>query len=535
MRNTSWILLEMNTHNDLGHVHVAELAGQKMRGWRPDGDAVFWLINPLTEFRAYPDEHQDNPPVDDGVQPIQAYQELREYIGELPVVAFDLEYIYDVVLCGELDLLVLPKIGMRGFCALRLLQRCLDPAPFKSYRLEVIAKHFGIDGLGFATSGQRVEVLTQVFSNFLGPEIEKKMLTSWEELVSFVNEEWYPSRISFGKFKDRQISEALADSAFYDWLVLLKSSSTYETARMGTWYLERVHSLRQNITTDQTGTTNCGQMVPFVDPELGVIRKLIDESRSRLAGLQASYTVEKNKVEQIQSTIFRNVRKHYQKRDRLKLIVGFRRQYIRVLRQKGEDEAEAVACDYQKAKAESDSHYEQAEKKAEQQKKLSPEDASELNTLWKKLVRLYHPDRFANQPELFDAYNRLTSVINKAREDGDINTLRDIVSDPSGFVLKQGWMLLDFNDSNEKAALYDLYESLQNEIRLILDQIKNLHESPDYELSVICEEDPTVLEDVINMQISNITNEIANLEMEADQLKTELSELTGEENQPIYD
>jgi DNA polymerase-3 subunit epsilon len=57
---------------------------------------------------------------------------------------------------------------------------------------------------------------------------------------------------------------------------------------------------------------------------------------------------------------------------------------------------------------------------------------AELNRLWKKLVKLYHPDCFAHEPEL-------TAAINRAKDSGDIKTLREIAEDPHGFILRQGW------------------------------------------------------------------------------------------------
>jgi hypothetical protein len=56
----------------------------------------------------------------------------------------------------------------------------------------------------------------------------------------------------------------------------------------------------------------------------------------------------------------------------------------------------------------------------------------------KKLVRLYHPDRFAGDANTVDTYEKLTSAINRAKEEGDIELLREIAGDPNGFILRQG-------------------------------------------------------------------------------------------------
>lgn len=63
-----------------------------------------------------------------------------------------------------------------------------------------------------------------------------------------------------------------------------------------------------------------------------------------------------------------------------------------------EHQAEAVGADYQQARAETRRDYERAAAEASARQELSDADARELRTLFRKLVRLYHPDRFAHDP-----------------------------------------------------------------------------------------------------------------------------------------
>jgi len=65
-------------------------------------------------------------------------------------------------------------------------------------------------------------------------------------------------------------------------------------------------------------------------------------------------------------------------------------------------------------------------------KQLTAEEELELNRLWKKLVKLYHPDRFAHEPDKLETYAKLTSAINQAKDSGDIAVLREIADDPMG-------------------------------------------------------------------------------------------------------
>ena len=49
-----------------------------------------------------------------------------------------------------------------------------------------------------------------------------------------------------------------------------------------------------------------------------------------------------------------------------------------------------------------------------------------------------YPDRFAYQPDKLETYHKLTAAINRAKDGGDIQTLREIADDPHGFLLRQG-------------------------------------------------------------------------------------------------
>ena len=102
-------------------------------------------------------------------------------------------------------------------------------------------------------------------------------------------------------------------------------------------------------------------------------------------------------------------------------------------------------------------------------KRLTVEDEAELTRLWKKLVKLFHPDRFAHLPDKLETYEKLTSAINQAKDNGDIGTLREIANDPHGFILRQGWASLDFSEEKELGQLRRLHEALQLEIIAVLE------------------------------------------------------------------
>jgi hypothetical protein len=149
------------------------------------------------------------------------------------------------------------------------------------------------------------------------------------------------------------------------------------------------------------------------------------------------------------------------------------------------------------------------------------------------LVRLYNPDRFAQQPDKIATYEKLTSAINQAKEEGNIDLLREIAADTAAFILRQGWTKLDFADEIEVKSMRKLYSTLQLEIINMLDAINRLRECADFELHSLSEKHAGLLQEVANDQIKAITAEIAQLELEAAKLKDEIAELTGPHNTPI--
>ena len=51
-----------------------------------------------------------------------------------------------------------------------------------------------------------------------------------------------------------------------------------------------------------------------------------------------------------------------------------------------------------------------------EKQELSTEEAAEVSQLWRKLVKLFHPDRFAHEPEKQETYHKLTAAINHAKD-----------------------------------------------------------------------------------------------------------------------
>ena len=271
----------------------------------------------------------------------------------------------------------------------------------------------------------------------------------------------------------------------------------------------------------------------YTNPELEQLRQLVAGARAQLADLETDFTKEKSRVDAVQAVLFRHLRGHYQKRDRLRLTVDYRRKFLDSLTRGDRQEGMDAAKDYEQAKTQSDQDYEELAAAADKKKNLTAEQEAELTQLWKKLVKLYHPDRFANEPEKQETYNKLTAAINPAKDNGDIELLREIAEDPHGFILRQGWANLDFGDQVELAQLRRLHETLSAEIKVVVESLKQLRASPDYELCQLAGQKPGVLDELAAERAKQLEIENAELEKQADVLAKEIKKLGGKSAEKI--
>ena len=146
MHDESWLIVDTETDGVLTPIHAVEIAAQRMRGWRRDGEPFSILLNhdvpidPGAEAvhgysRAYLRRH--------GAPPLEAHAAFRSYAGDLPMVAYNLSFDWNRVLEPEYARLGVPVAGRRGFCALTLTRRVVREVA--NYRLETVKSHFALN------------------------------------------------------------------------------------------------------------------------------------------------------------------------------------------------------------------------------------------------------------------------------------------------------------------------------------------------------------------------------------------------------
>lgn len=394
--------------------------------------------------------------------------------------------------------------------------------------MQTLRQYYHLPERGAHTALGDVQTVIDLMQLVLRPLAKQRGLHTLEQIQAFATETWYPVRIAFGKHKGRHYSEAANDPELSGWLEWLASSSNPRSAEMGRWYLQQLDRLDStdlaSILVEPAGT----ELVIYSHPELTALTRLIGEARARLAELEAEFTRERYAVDTVQARLFELLRPVYQRRDQLRLVIRYRRRYLDVLMQQGEEEAAQTTEQYQEARRETEQEYEQAAEASQRKKRdLSEEERVAMNKLWSKLVRLFHPDRYQDDPEKQSIYQYLTAEINQARDCGDLDLLREIADDPNGFLLRQGMAGLNFDDDNQVPRLRRLYESLQAQILETIENLDALRASSEYELYLSSTRNPDWLQENASIHAEALQDEITRLEQEAAELAEEVAGLTG--------
>ena len=537
MHGTDWILLDTETTGFASPVFVVDLAAQRMRGWERVSEPFRRLLNhnkdippEASRVHGYTREILER----DGEPPLQVYAAFRDYAADLPVVAYNLDYDWDRVLVPEWRRLGIKPIGIRGLCAMRLAQRLLDPVPAGNCKLQTLRQYYRLPERGAHTAFGDVDTVADLFLVVLKAKADALGLDTWEKVHGYAADEWYPSRFAFGKFKGRTLSEAGDNTEIRHWLEWLAGSRNPANARMGAWYLARIGGMEENppivdvnIPADESGSL-VREIVIYRNPEVAQLQRLVEAAQARLAEVETAFSVEKPKVDALRAKLFARLREHYQRRERLRLVVRYRKTFLEKYLREGENEAAEVREQFKQAEAEQKREYESTAAKLAKKKELTEKEERELKILWKKLVKLFHPDKSHDDAAKRDTYLKLTQAINHAKDTGELDTLREIAGDPEGFIRKQGWASVELGDEKEIKTLRRLLEMLQIKIVEVIEATNAIKESPDYELHTLAQRDPTILETVSKRQKEQIEAECGKLDAEAGELEKQIEELTGE-------
>jgi DNA polymerase-3 subunit epsilon len=539
MKEINWILLDVETNGITPPIYAVELGAQRMIGWEPAGPSFRRLLNHnaaispgASRVNGYTREILER----DGEDPKVVYKDFAAYADNLPLVSYNLRFDLDAVLLPEWQRIGIALIGRRGFCALELARRLLDPVPAGNCKLQTLRQFYRLPERGAHTALGDVETVVDLMGSVLRSLAGARRLHTWEELVAFTESTWFPSLIAFGKHKGRNFREAATDQNLYGWLEWLADSSNERSAKMGRWYLTQLEaadgvapavSAAAQGCSAVAGASAASSLVLFLSPQKAELEQLIAAARIRLAELEAQYTEEKHGVDFTLAKLFKALRAQYQRRDQLKLNIDYRRRYIDVLLQSGDDEAEQVAQEEAQARQQTDAEYEDAAADAATKEALTDEQAKEMKEIWRKLVKAFHPDRCGDDPDRRYAREWLTAEINLARDRGNIQRLREIAQNPDEFLCKHGMQPLTQDESTDLARLRMLFDSLQQRIMETLEAQNTLHESSGYVLHQRTQNNAAFFNTTVADHSKALDAEIAKMENEAAELEKEIVRLKG--------
>ena len=119
------------------------------------------------------------------------------------------------------------------------------------------------------------------------------------------------------------------------------------------------------------------------------------------------------------------------------------------------------------------------------------------------------------------------TVINGARDSGDLELLQEISEDPQGYIPRQDLGELDLSERSDRDKLRATLAAIEGEIRARQDALLKITESADYAFLEACWTDPGLMAHVAHGRSLALEAEIYELDQEASQIEPELPKLTG--------
>jgi hypothetical protein len=132
MRDEAWIIIDTETNGLTPPICVVEIAAQRMRGWKTEGEPFRVLLNhdvPIEPMAQALHGYSRKFLRENGMEPGEAHRRFREYADDLPLVAYNASFDWDRTLVPEYARLGLPQAGRKGFCAMTLPNQQASSSP----------------------------------------------------------------------------------------------------------------------------------------------------------------------------------------------------------------------------------------------------------------------------------------------------------------------------------------------------------------------------------------------------------------------
>lgn len=543
-----WLLTDLSTVEEFSTHKPRRIVAQLMDGWESVGEVFDQYINTDPVDESYQeiadhelDELEEQKILNQGEISYFVYEELQSYARGGSVCAFNLKKIYDDILAPDTVEAGSGLALTRGFCVMRFIQRLLDPFPIHDNSLISLQTFYDLSERNLQDPRGRIFTVLDLLSSVLRPMAKRKRLTSTSKIVDYCEEEWYPAVLSWGKFKGQTYFQARNDKEMLKWLKNKSKSPNSHVSQMCSWYLDQLQQNELSIEPDEIYVTadqipisteqvssdeQRNGIVLFENPELKQLEQLVEWVRNQLADIEKQFDYLRNEIEKVKFVIRSKLFEHYKKRDSLRLKVKYLQIRIDMYMHPTDKTFDDIDIDYRTEEEKLNQEYEETKKKAEQQAKTE-ENPAEVNEIYRKLAKLYHPDRHVNDATQ-KSHEQLMKLINKARASNDLKLLKEIAEDPRGFCLRNNIDQIHSDDDEDIGFLRRLYKHLQERRFTAITALNELKDSDDYELYQHSLRQPDFMDEVIKVQQKELERECAELEKKRDKLRCELDELEGE-------
>lgn len=538
----TWILADVSTVEEYSTIKPYRIVAQLMDGWEPVGQIfdqnMKRSIDNLDDITLDPDEIEMLNEYD---VPELVYTDLQDFARNGSLCAYNLKRVYDDILDHDWAEVGKDFSVARGFCLLRLTQRLLDPFPIQGNSLIALKEFYKLKERSLEYPLGRLETVIELIQTVLKPIAVQKRLTSTYKIKEFCEEIWYPSTLTWGKFKGESYTRARDDEEMLEWIRKKSKSSNTSVSQMCSWYMDQLSQKEFPIETDElyvsadqspisTRTESSDRhrqgLVIFVSFEKKQLVRLVEWERSQLADIEKQFDFLRHEIEKVKYVIREKLHEHYKKRDSLRLKVKYLQIRIDMYMQPTDKIVDDIDLEYKSEEEKLNQAYEETRRQPKQRTETE-ENPAEVNEIYRKLAKLYHPDRQSNNVSR-KSHEQFMKIINRARSSNNLKLLKEIAEDPRGYCLRNDIDQIGSEVDEDLEYLRRLYKHLQKRRFAGLSELSELKESDDFELYQHSLRQPKFMEMVAKSQQTEIERECESLEFTKVKLQRELDEIEDE-------
>jgi DNA polymerase-3 subunit epsilon len=185
-RPTEWTLIDTETTGLFAPIHVVEVAAVRMRGWEPTGENFQAFLDHDIEIpreaeavhgydRAFLRRH--------GGAPRETHRAFRDFLGDRPICAHNLNYDLDRCLLPEWTRLRVATGHARGFCTVKLARRTLPELKF--HGLGLLTKKYGLTRSKAHAALADAQATAELVAQVLAPRLRGTDFEDFAALVRF--------------------------------------------------------------------------------------------------------------------------------------------------------------------------------------------------------------------------------------------------------------------------------------------------------------------------------------------------------------